>query len=475
MTEQPIALDGYFLPEGFRAPWALEFAETRLSDDVALRQVRPTPQLIDALADHLKRSGREVLSRLPLGDIIDILDAAAAEWLDKKAEDYTAVMDAMAAATGFSEQMVRESLRIEQESSRADDMRAALTNEFGDPGVLDRFTQRPGARARVRALGPELTFCFLPGNIPALGHLPFMRALLVKSPVFCKTSSSEPVYAAAYARTLARLSPELARSLAVLYWPGGDEALEEVVFMRAGAIIAFGSAETCADIARRARPDTRLVLHGHKLGFCFVGREMTAAKPLEDLAQLLAYDIAMFDQQACLSPHWIFVEEGAEDLAKTLVAALHSIEENLPKGEATTEESVSFARAWDDAELASMMGDPVEVFSKRGQDRFLVCVDKRRPVRPSPLGRTISIVPVASLDELEEALAPYRGYFQNAAVAVREERKADVAERLARLGVTRICRPGRMPTPTMMWHHDGLPCLEALVRYCDLETDEATA
>ena len=39
----------------------------------------------------------------------------------------------------------------------------------------------------------------------------------------------------------------------------------------------------------------------------------------------------------------------------------------------------------------------------------------------------------------------------------------------ARLGVSRICPAGKMPTPSMMWHHDGLPCIGEMVRWTDAE------
>jgi len=464
-------VDASFLPEGFEAPCPVAFDHRPLGEDLVLRQVQCTPELLEAVMHYVRDAGREVLNALTVDDMIESLDGAAAEWLAQEAPDEGAVIDAMAVVTGFSREMVRESVRIEQESSRPDDMRNALVNEFGDPAVLERFVERPGSRARVRAFGPELCFCFLPGNIPGLSHLPFMRSLLVKSPLVCKTSSTEPVYAAAYARTLARLRPELGRCFAVLHWRGGTEDVEEVVFRNAGAIIAFGTTQTCEDIARRARPDTRLVLHPHKLGFAIIGRGAASTGDLSGLARRLAYDVAMFDQQACLSPHWIFVEgesPEAQRVARALVEALRAMETALPKGRPPAEEAVAFSRAWDEAEVAAAMGDPVEVVSLRGKDRFLVIVDMR-PLTPSCLGRAIRVVPFPTFQDLQARLAPYRAYFQNAALEIEEPRRTECATWLGRMGASRICQPGRMPTPTMMWHHDGAPCLESLVHYCDLE------
>ncbi len=140
----------------------------------------------------------------------------------------------------------------------------------------------------------------------------------------------------------------------------------------------------------------------------------------------------------------------------------------MPKGAAPVEERVAFARAWDDAELASVMGESIEIHSERGTDNFLV-VSGPPPLVPSCLGRAIRLVPFEGIDALRACLRPFAGFFQNACVEAAPTARLAYAELLAELGVSRVCRAGEMATPTMMWHHDGLPCLETLVRYCDID------
>ena len=77
------------------------------------------------------------------------------------------------------------------------------------------------------------------------------------------------------------------------------------------------------------------------------------------------------------------------------------------------------------------------------------------------------VIPVDGVDDLVRFLEPVSSFLQCAAVAGCDD--ADRA-RLARLGVSRLCPPGRMGTPTMVWHHDGEGCLASLVRWCDEET-----
>ena len=88
----------------------------------------------------------------------------------------------------------------------------------------------------------------------------------------------------------------------------------------------------------------------------------------------------------------------------------------------------------------------------------------------SPLNRCITVCAVPNWDEAMHALRPLSPWLQNAAMAVSTDEAPSLKTRLARLGVTRLCAPGLMATPSMMWHHDGEACLASMVRWCDHET-----
>ena len=83
----------------------------------------------------------------------------------------------------------------------------------------------------------------------------------------------------------------------------------------------------------------------------------------------------------------------------------------------------------------------------------------------SPLHRFIRIVPLKDLKDISNYLEPIKGYMQNAGLEVADKRRPEMLNLLAGLGVSRICPPGKMPTPSMMWHHDGLSCLGEMVRW----------
>ena len=62
--------------------------------------------------------------------------------------------------------------------------------------------------------------------------------------------------------------------------------------------------------------------------------------------------------------------------------------------------------------------------------------------------------------------------FGMAAVAFGAEENGDsqsLRRRLASWGVSRIVPPGIVGRPSMMWRHDGTPCLGKMIGWCDIE------
>ena len=100
-----------------------------------------------------------------------------------------------------------------------------------------------------------------------------------------------------------------------------------------------------------------------------------------------------------------------------------------------------------------------------GKD-FAVSLEAENRPRPAPLYRFLHILPVESLESLERVLRPLSAHLSNAAIAGFED--ADVTrvnQTLARLGVSRVCAPGRLQTPPIDWPHDGRPLFIPMARF----------
>ncbi|MCP4666450.1 MAG: hypothetical protein GY849_08780, partial [Deltaproteobacteria bacterium] len=244
---------GYYFPDGFN-PGSLTFrTEEFQRNDVTVRLEIPTVTraFVEVLADYLIKKRESYLARLPIERIIDILDKASRLWLDRDYPYRKMALKTIPVITGFSPEVVEASIDAEMESSLKADMWRALQSEIGNPRYLDDFQYSEALTGYCRAFGPELIVSFFSENIPALPHLLFMRSALVKAACLGKVAAGEPTFAPLYLKTIEEIDPEMARSMAVLYWRGGEEGVEDAAFDQADAVIVFGGVEACKSLIDR--------------------------------------------------------------------------------------------------------------------------------------------------------------------------------------------------------------------------------
>lgn len=471
------------------------------------------PATLGAVLDGLVQARAEHLADRPFAEIVAVIDAVARRFLDPADPVRRLAEEALPAVTGYSPPMVRLILDRMAADWRADALERLLREELGDPGVLDGFRPRtgpgdgesgragagdggqlptvgayaaigagpgtgcghdaaPSAAPLRRAMGPELAFHFFAGNVPGVAVTSLVRALLVKAASIGKAGSGDPLLPALFARTLAEIDPGLGACVAVTYWPGGSAGLEEVVFDRADTVIVYGGEAVVESVRARAHPATRLVEHGPKLSFAIVAREALEPSVIEATAASTARAVAVFDQQGCVSPHVVYVEDGGattpRDFAAALARALASIEQELPRGRISAAEAAAIRQLRGAAEFAGLAGRGVELFASEGTE-YTVVYDPDPAFDPSCLNRVVRVKPIGSLEDAAELVRPYARYLQTVGVAAPADRRRDVAERLARVGATRITDLERMPWPQPTWHHDGRGPLNELIRWVDLE------
>ncbi|MBI3796932.1 MAG: hypothetical protein HY268_08185 [Deltaproteobacteria bacterium] len=284
-----------------------------------------------------------------------------------------------------------------------------------------------------------------------------------------KASSAAPFLPARFARSLASIDPELGSCLAMVTWPGGKEELEAMAFSQADVVLASGTDESLSAI--RSRVCGKFIGYGHKVSFSVIGKEVLS--DAQALAQKAAYDVVLFDQQGCLSPQLIYVEEGgtvtAREFTALLAQALARWQSILPCGRATLEESAAIQRVRDESEWQALAGKDVALYASSGSTAWTVIYQADPVFMPSPLHRTVYVKPLASLVQLELVLHRWRPYLEAVGVAVDPARLGDIGEILGRAGVSWICPVGAMQTPPLSWRHGGRPRIADLVRWVGIE------
>lgn len=473
---QIIEADGYYLPSRLREMIQSFRTEVYRRDDAALHVQVPvvTRGIVEEVADQLKKNRKKYLATLPIGRIIEVLDEASRRWLDREYPSRKLALKTIPMVTGFSPEVVAASIDVEMESSLKEDMRRALCADIENPLYLDDFQYSRELDGYRRAFGPELIVSFFSENIPALPHLLFMRSALVKAACLGKVAAGEPTFAPLYLKTIEDIDPGMADAMAVLYWQGGDEGVEDAAFDQADAVIVFGGVEACNSLIERIPRRIRVLVHGHKVGFGVIGRDVMNREDLEGLAAAVAYDHSMFDQHACLAPHVYYVEEGGEvspqEFARALARAMEGLNSVMPRGEITARDAAIINQLRGRYEFKELKGEDVLLLSSsRGTDWTVIYERDPGIFRPSPLNRVIRIWGVDDIFQILPIIKPLGPFLQNAAVAVGDGREKELIAKLGEYGVARITAPGKMPIPSMMWRHDGISPLALLLRWCDVE------
>ncbi len=371
----------------------------------------------------------------------------------------------VATSTGLSPQMVEWSLDDLMRRLTPAALQALVRNELGslEPFRAPRSTTGPCARG---AHPPELVVQVLAGTVPPVAIEAMVLALLCRAPLLLKTSSSEPHVARWLLHALRELAPELAASIAVMTWKGGDEPLDTLACSRASTVVAYGNNSTINALYHRCTFPTRFFGYGHRVSFAIIGPDdgSGALGHLVQLGRDLALDAAAYEQQGCMSPHTVFVAANAswpvDDLARSIADGFNVLHDTLPRGTLP----LPIAAAWSQARA-------VADFSGRwhGSDHGGTITHTRTAFQPSPGGRLLHIVPFDTLDALKDALSPLRGSLSTVGLHWPSPDVDGIIQMLGGLGARRITRPGRMQRPVWLRDHDGRPRMGDWVEWTDVE------
>ncbi len=405
----------------------------------------------------------------PLEVVLRALDAAARRLGDGGSPLRARAEEGLPRTTGLSLASVREGLDLVAAALRRPGLEALLRADVGDPDALDGLVTGPSGTLR-RARGPRLLVEVLPGNVFPASAQAVARAVLLRSPVLLKLSSEEPLLAPLLLAEVAAHAAAATRSVAALWWPGGEAEVEAAAFARAEVVAIHGEEATLRDVAARLPAGARLVPHGPRLSIAVCARESLRTPAGPGLARALARDVALYDQRGCLSAAAVLAEEGGEisprDLARRLAEALAEAETRWPRGSVLPETASAIHQA-----RGALRARPgAQVHESRGGTLWTAAYDPGPDPVPTPRGRFVSVRPFTGGEAgLARALDPFRGALQGAALAASPPRDRTLAGLLASAGASRVCTPGGLQSPPLSWRQDGRPPLGDLLSWTSWE------
>lgn len=441
-----------------------------LHAEVALPRLAPSQ--LETVAATVSAAAQERLAAMPVMDIVDAIDRAIARMLDASDPDRREIERLLSIVSGFDPEMTRLGINASLKAFRRPRLLRFLAEDFGDPGMLDGF--RPRAKGGwTRACGPALLAHVWAGNVPGLPLWSLVAGLLVKAGSIGKVSSDEPLFAAWFARVLAEVEPRLADTFAIVWWPGGDTALEQVLCRHADVLKVYGGDAAVAAWQRQLPVGKRLLAHGYKLSAGLVSATALDTRQSQLTARQAALDMMRWDQQGCYSPQIFYVERGARisprEFACHLAGELAALQHTFPRRALSLEESAAVAHWRQALGLAQLRGEPIELMGPADAPWGLAYIDTPQAPQAGALNRTASVVAVDSLDDAMPLLGKQRAFLQTVGLAASPEELFRLAPLIAETGATRICALGAMTTPEPGWHHDGRFSLLDLVRMVDIE------
>jgi len=390
-----------------------------------------TVESIQAAADGLRKRHVETLARLPQEAVVTTLAELGRRWRDPA---YPPRREAETWQEPFPFAMVQVSL---------DALLDSLTP--------DALWELVGAENAGDAIGYPVIGHVIAGNTPLLAWVSMIRALLVRSTSLVKLPSNASArWADLFRRSLQEVASELAACVYLMQWPGGTAQLDAALCAEADLVLAHGSDATLRDLRAKCPSGTPFVGYGHRVSFGL----LLPAADIKEAAQGFAKDVLLYDQGGCLSPQTIFVVGGGnnvEAFSSVLAEALSAVSQEYP----LPVRSARAAGAVAEARALAWMEDGTTLWEDPAQ-RWTV-IARPGSGAPSPTFGVVSVQPLASLDDLPEALGLVADRLQGCAVA------GTLTAGSYLPGVSYLCRPGELQAPPLAWRQDGRDVLRVLL------------
>jgi len=386
----------------------------------------------------------------PMQRVIAALTEAAQRWLAEGSPYMRTTLDLLPRITGYSRPVIEHQLRHLLTQIIPDALKNLLSeNEPPFPHHLPLVTCH---------LSLVTQFCA--GNIPGLGIEAILFPLLAGTPTFIKASSGEPLLAALFADSLSDVDAGLGECLAVVWWEGGNRELELAACQLADVIVATGDDHTIEALRRLAPPTARFMAHPHKVSVGLVGKGYLTP----ETAAAIAKDVALFDQQGCLSPQVVFIETpsqtSAEECAREVRTALQGIDSKFPVGSLPISEIAGLQQS-----LATLEMSGALILRTSGICSRSVALPNASspPTAYLRLRGGVFLQRIEDVSEVRHKLVAFSDRLQAVGTALPEQELANLTPFFYTLGVCRICPLGEMQTPPLGWCADGIDPVAGLM------------
>lgn len=412
---------------------------------------------------------------VPVAEIIDLLYAVG-ERLERDPDGYMAeALEKMARTCTLERRIVENMYREVPNMFKA---RALfdfeIKQELGGVDVLDgwREVMRPNGRlCRIRAFPPRLIH-ILAGNAPGQAANAIVQGSLTKGVHLLKMPSNDLFTAPAILRTMAKVAPghPTLRSFSVVYFRGGDVDIESRICRPQyfDKLCAWGGEAAIKGAKQYAGPGFELVTFDPKTSISFIGREaLVNQETMEEVAELAAIDVTPFNQGACVSSRFIYIEGdvGNKSDVEKVDLFCEALHRDMAKERKIT--SVIAARVPADVkdEIEGLRGLAPDYRVWGGYEGKGVVIRSDEPVDFYPDNKIVNVVMVPKLLDAVK----YATVATSTVGVYPFERKDEVCDELASAGAQRVINLGQTLTKGKGVPHDGFWVLNRYMRWVTKE------
>lgn len=354
-------------------------------------------------------------------------------------------------------------------SFRRERLTSMVDGELGHAKLLDDwvpFENHMGGKGAIRAFPPRLVHV-LAGNSPGVAATTIARGALTKGVNLLKLPSNDLFTAPAILRIMASIVPghPVLRSFSAVYWRGGDSSVESMIFRPQyfDKLVAWGGEAALKSAKNYIGPGFELVAFDPKTSISIIGKEaLSSREKIEDTAERGAIDSTPFNQAACVSSRFHYVECDDEEaldlycyeLQKRMGVERRTSSVYAQKVPEELREEIDAFRAFVD--MYRVWGD----YDGKG-----LVIRSDEPLDIYPDGKIVNVVRVPSLS----AAMQYVTVATQTVGVYPSERKVELRDALASAGVQRVVTLGGAESMVPGMSHDGFLPLHRMMRWVNDE------
>ncbi len=327
--------------------------------------------------------------------------------------------------------------------------------------ILDKFVKLEKGGNKLYHTQPRgVAVHWIAGNVDELGIFSIIQALITKNVSLIKAPSNYEnllylVNLLKKTKTEKLSGEDLVKTISIIYLEKNDERNQKLISEGADVRIIWGGLDAVSSIISiPKKPFCEDIVFGPKYSYVILDEEATS-KP--DLALKLAFDISIFDQNACSSPHTIFIETENKEIlnsfGKKLSVAMEKVNKLIPK------KSISESKAMEIHEIRSENEFSGNVFSSKDTSWTVVISENDELEKPC-FSRVVFVKSISNATNLSTF---NNKKIQTIGIVMDKEKRLKLIDKLSLQGGDRSPTLGDMSTYENPW--DGMFVMDRLVRW----------